>query len=197
MESSQMSLPDSWISATYSFKNKFKAEYTVTRERVLLLPCLKSCFRHSNRWTQCNHHEPSCGVHSSWEGRATPPFSPLPLSPTWYAYCTFNHDGKFSPPTERCGGGGLGGVCYSAGQTPWLVGRPAYSDRISDLWSKVQIIVIFRKIFRKDFNQNPDQSPDICSKSSNDRKFSRKKKDLNLDIEFLRHLRNECRNSVW
>ncbi len=58
----------------------------------------------SNRWTQCNHLEPSCGVHSSWKDRETPPFSPLPLSPAWYVYCTFNHDGKFSPPTERCGG---------------------------------------------------------------------------------------------
>ncbi len=65
------------------------------------------------------------------------------------------------------------------GQTPWLVGRPAYSDRISDIRSKVQIIVIFRKNFRNDLNQNPDQSPDICPKSSNDRNFPQKiKKDL-------------------
>ncbi len=36
----------------------------------------------------------------------------------------------------------------------------------------------FEKIFEKDFNQNIDQSPDICSKSSNDRNFSRKKKKI-------------------
>ncbi len=60
----------------------------------------------------------------------------------------------------------------SAGQAPWLVGQPADSDSISDQWSKVQKITIFRK----DLNQNPDQSPDICSKSSNDHNFSRKKK---------------------
>ncbi len=38
---------------------------------------------HGNRWTQCNHHELSCGVHSSWEGRKTPSVSPLPFSPLW------------------------------------------------------------------------------------------------------------------
>ncbi len=38
---------------------------------------------HSNRWTQCTHHEPSCGVRSSWERRETPSVSPLPLSPLW------------------------------------------------------------------------------------------------------------------
>ena len=57
-------------------------------------------------------------------------------------------------------------------------------------------IAIFRKNFRKDLNQNIDQSPDIRSKPSNYRNFSQKKKDLNINIEFLRHLRNECRNSV-
>jgi hypothetical protein len=30
------------------------AEYTPTRERVFLLPCLKILLGHSNRWTQCN-----------------------------------------------------------------------------------------------------------------------------------------------
>ncbi len=34
---------------------------------------------HSNRWTQCNHHEPSCGVHSSWEDRDIFAVSPLPF----------------------------------------------------------------------------------------------------------------------
>jgi hypothetical protein len=62
------------------------------------------------------------------------------------------------------------------GQTPWLIGRPADSDSISDQWAKVQKIAIFRKNFRKDLNQNIDQSPDFCSKSSKDRNFSRKKK---------------------
>jgi hypothetical protein len=49
MENSQMPLPDSWISATSLFKNKFKAEYTGTRERVFLFPCLKIGLGHSNR----------------------------------------------------------------------------------------------------------------------------------------------------
>ncbi len=52
MQSSQMPLPGSWISAPY-FKNKQKAlntllnsaEYTITRERVFLLPCLQSQIR--------------------------------------------------------------------------------------------------------------------------------------------------------
>jgi len=57
-----------------------RAEYTITRDRVFLFPCLKIS-KHSNRWTQCNHHEPSCGVHSCWEGRETPSVSPLPLAP--------------------------------------------------------------------------------------------------------------------
>ena len=36
---------------------------------------------------------------------------------------------------------------------------------------------------------------DIWSKPSKDRNFLRKKiKDLNLDLEFLRHPKNECRN---
>ncbi len=52
----------------------------------------------------------------------------------------------------------------------------------------------FSKKFSKRFNQNIDQSSNICSKSSNDRNFSRKKKkDLNLDLVFLRHLICKCR----
>ncbi len=62
------------------------------------------------------------------------------------------------------------------GQTPWHIGRPADTDRISDQWSKFRKIAIFRKNFRKDLNQKIDQSSDICSKSSNDRNFSQKKK---------------------
>ncbi len=87
IKSSHMPLPDSWISAKYLFIIKFKAfktvlnsvEYITTRKRVFLFPCLKILLGH--RLTQCNHHEPSCGVSSSCENRETPPFSPLPLSP--------------------------------------------------------------------------------------------------------------------
>ncbi len=53
-----------------SFKKRAKGfkyilnsvEYTITRERVFLFPWLKTLLGHSNRWNQCNHHEPSCGV---------------------------------------------------------------------------------------------------------------------------------------
>ncbi len=84
-----MPLPGSWIYATYLFKNKFKAlntllnsaEYTITRNRICLFPCLKILLGHSNRWTLCNHHEPSCGVCSSWEDRDTLALSPLPFHP--------------------------------------------------------------------------------------------------------------------
>jgi hypothetical protein len=49
-------LPGSWISAIYLFKNKFQAlntllnsaEYTITRERVFLFPCLKILLGNSN-----------------------------------------------------------------------------------------------------------------------------------------------------
>ncbi len=67
-------------------KNKFKAlntlsnttKYIITREIVVVFPCLKILLRHSNRLTLCNHHEPSCYVRSSSEGRKT---VSLPLSP--------------------------------------------------------------------------------------------------------------------
>ncbi len=36
-------------------------EYTITRERIFLFPCLKILHGHSNWWTQCNHREPVCG----------------------------------------------------------------------------------------------------------------------------------------
>jgi hypothetical protein len=73
MESSQTPLPETWISATHLYENKFKAlntllnsaEYTKTRERVLFFPCLKILLGHNNVWTQRNHQEPSCGVRSS------------------------------------------------------------------------------------------------------------------------------------
>jgi hypothetical protein len=52
----------------------------------------------------------------------------------------------------------------------------------------------FSKNFLKRFKPKPRPKSHIWSKLLNDRNFSRKKKDLNLDIEFLRHLRNECRN---
>ncbi len=91
MESSQMPLPGSSISATYLFKNKLRAlntllkraEYNITRERVFLFPCLKTLHGHTNRWTLCNHYKPSCGVRSSWDGRETPSVSPLHLYPLW------------------------------------------------------------------------------------------------------------------
>jgi hypothetical protein len=90
MESSQMLLPGIWISSTYLFKNKFKPSNTYIiryhnkgRERVFLFPCLKLLLGHSNRWTQCYHHEPSCGVRSSKERRLTTFVSLLPLSPLW------------------------------------------------------------------------------------------------------------------
>ena len=97
------------------------------------------------------------------------------------------------PPTGRRkhelgGGGGLecGGLFLhflhfprsrgegeraSDGQTPWLNGRPADSDSISDQWSKVRNIAIFSQKIRKDLNLNIDQSLDIWSKPSKDRKF--------------------------
>jgi hypothetical protein len=116
----------------------------------------------------------------------------------WQAIIAKNSVGQFE--SDKCSSidiviesMGYDGI-PSAGQTPWLIGRPADSDSISDQWSKVQNIAIFRKKFRKDLNQNIDQSPDIWSKPSKDRNFLWKKKDLNLDLEFLRHLRNECRN---
>ena len=87
------------------------------------------------------------------------------------------------------------GMLTSGGQTPWLNGRPADIDSISDHWSKFRNIVIFRKKFRKGLNQNIDQKADIWSKPSKGRDFLRKKlKDLNLDHELFRHPRNECRN---
>ncbi len=51
-----MSLPGSWISVTYLFKNKFTAfnklqnsdEYTITRKRLFLFPCLKILLGHSS-----------------------------------------------------------------------------------------------------------------------------------------------------
>ncbi len=46
-----------------------------------LFPCLKILLGHRNRWTRRNHHKPSCGVCSSWEGRETASVSHLPLSP--------------------------------------------------------------------------------------------------------------------
>ncbi len=55
IESRQMPKPGSWISSTY-----LCAEYTITRKRVFLFPCLKILLGHSNRWTQCDHQEPSC-----------------------------------------------------------------------------------------------------------------------------------------
>jgi hypothetical protein len=64
-----------------------------------------------------------------------------------------------------------GGERASAGQTYWLNGRPADSDSISDQWSKVRNIAIFRKKFWNDLNQNIDQKADIWSKPSKDRKF--------------------------
>jgi hypothetical protein len=81
-------LPGIWIYATYLFENKFKAlhtllnraEYTITRKRVFLFPCLKILLGHSNRWTLCHPHQPSCGVHSSWEGREILAISALPFS---------------------------------------------------------------------------------------------------------------------
>ncbi len=54
----------------------------------------------------------------------------------------------------------------SGGQTPWLNGRPADIDSISDQWSKFRNIAIFRKKFRKGLNQNIDQKADIWSKPS-------------------------------
>jgi len=73
----------------YLFKNKWKAlntlfnsaEHTITRERVFLFPCLKVLLGHSNRWTLCNHHEPSCGIRSSLEGRDILAVSPFPFHP--------------------------------------------------------------------------------------------------------------------
>ncbi len=61
MESSRMTLPGNWISATYLFKIKFKAlkalfnssKYTISRERVMLFPCLKIWLVHNN----------SCGLN--------------------------------------------------------------------------------------------------------------------------------------
>jgi hypothetical protein len=49
-----MPLPDSWISATYLFKNKFKAlntllnsaEHTITRGRVFVFPCQQILLGH-------------------------------------------------------------------------------------------------------------------------------------------------------
>ena len=63
----------------------------------------------------------------------------------------------------------------SGGQTPWLNGRPADIDSISDQRSKFRNIAIFRKKFRKGLNQNIDQKADIWSKPSKDRNFLRKK----------------------
>ena len=88
MEGRQMPMPGSWIYATYLFENKFKAlhtllnsaEYTITRKRVFLFPCLKILLGHSNRLTLCNPHQPSCGVRSSWEGKKILAISALPFS---------------------------------------------------------------------------------------------------------------------
>ncbi len=63
---------------TIYFKNKFQAlntllksaEYTITRKRVFLFPCLKSCLdTATGGLCVCNYHEPSCGVQSSWKGK--------------------------------------------------------------------------------------------------------------------------------
>jgi hypothetical protein len=42
-------------------------EYTVTWKGVFLIPCIKILLRHSNRWTQNNHHGPSCMVYAPAE----------------------------------------------------------------------------------------------------------------------------------
>ncbi len=63
----------------------------------------------------------------------------------------------------------------SGGQTPWLNGRPADIDSISDQWSKFRNIAIFLKKFRKGLNQNIDQKAAIWSKPSKDRNFLQKK----------------------
>ncbi len=78
------------ISDTYLFENMFRAINTILNnlniqgKEYYCVHALKILLRHCNRWTQSNHHEPSCGLRSSWEGRKTPPFSPLPLSTLWY-----------------------------------------------------------------------------------------------------------------
>ncbi len=57
------------------------AEYTITSKRsFFLFPCIKILLGHSNRWTLCNPHQPSCSVRSSWEGRPSPSFATLPFS---------------------------------------------------------------------------------------------------------------------
>ncbi len=83
------------------------------------------------------------------------------------------------------------------GQTPWLVVRSAYSDRISDIRSKVLNYRNFSKKFSK--RSKPKHRPNSRYSIETvklSKFFAKKKKDLNINIEFLRHLRNECRNSV-
>ncbi len=91
LESSQMPKPGSWIFAVCLFKTNFKAlntlsnsaEYTITRKRVILFPCLKILLGHSNRCTQCDHQEPSCVYGPAERAENLLLFSPLPLSPLW------------------------------------------------------------------------------------------------------------------
>ena len=65
-----------------------RAEYTITRKRVFLFPCLKILLGRSNRWTLCHPHHPSCGVRSSWDGREILAISalPFPLFPSLFPY---------------------------------------------------------------------------------------------------------------
>ncbi len=46
------------------------------------------------------HHDQSCGVRSSWEGRYTPPISTLPFSPLWPPPQVFIADTHNEPVNE-------------------------------------------------------------------------------------------------
>ncbi len=44
-----------------------------------MFPWLKILLEHSNRWTLCNPHQPSCDLRSSWEGREILAITALPF----------------------------------------------------------------------------------------------------------------------
>jgi hypothetical protein len=90
------------------------AEYTITRKRVFLFPCLKTLLRHSIRWTLCNHHEPSCGLRYCWESRYHKVLTYVEYRAVSGVFQNIDpppplHPASVSSPRTKGGGGGGGG----------------------------------------------------------------------------------------
>jgi hypothetical protein len=86
MENCRMPLPGSWISATYLVKKistkLYSAEYTITREKVFLFPCVAETQQHCGLNVTITNKD---RVYAPAErAEKLPLFSPLPFSPLWY-----------------------------------------------------------------------------------------------------------------